>query len=314
NASSFHGGKLEAVKMTCDAKAGLEILKIALGDYKSAWGEEIEKAKQGWKNEYERLASLVINEESEGEIGSKMPDAISGFIKAHGGAMAQTAAIAAVREEIPEDAVIVGSAGSLPGDLQRMWTTDEKDAYNMEYGYSCMGYEIAGALGSKLAEPEKEVYAMVGDGSFFMLHSELVTALQERVKINVMLFDNASFGCINNLQMEQGVDALCTELRYRDGDKPVRGGEFMNVDFAKVAEGYGCKSYTARTIEELRAALRDSLKQSVSTLIDIKVAPKTMTHGYDGWWNVGVTQAPRTEKQKKALKEREEHLLRARKY
>ena len=314
NASSFHGGKLEAVKMTCDAKAGLEILKIALGDYKSAWGEEIEKARQGWKKEYKRLASLVINEESEGEIKSKMPDAISGFIKAHGGAMAQTAAIAAVREEIPEDAVIVGSAGSLPGDLQRMWTTDEKDAYNMEYGYSCMGYEIAGALGSKLAEPEKEVYAMVGDGSFFMLHSELVTALQERVKINVLLFDNASFGCINNLQMEQGVDALCTELRYRDGDKPVRGGEFMNVDFAKVAEGYGCKSYTARTIEELRAALRDSLKQSVSTLIDIKVAPKTMTHGYDGWWNVGVTQAPRTEKQKKALKEREEHLLRARKY
>ena len=314
NASSFHGGKLEAVKMTCDAKAGLEILKIALGDYKSAWGEEIEKARQGWKKEYERLASLVINEESEGEIKSKMPDAISGFIKAHGGAMAQTAAIAAVREEIPEEAVIVGSAGSLPGDLQRMWTTDEKDAYNMEYGYSCMGYEIAGALGSKLAEPEKEVYAMVGDGSFFMLHSELVTALQERVKINVLLFDNASFGCINNLQMEQGVDALCTELRYRDGDKPVRGGEFMNVDFAKVAEGYGCKSYTARTIEELRAALRDSLKQSVSTLIDIKVAPKTMTHGYDGWWNVGVTQAPRTEKQKKALKEREEHLLRARKY
>ena len=314
NASSFHGGKLEAVKMTCDAKAGLEILKIALGDYKSAWGEEIEKARQGWKKEYKRLASLVINEESEGEIGSKMPDAIRGFIKAHGGAMAQTAAIAAVREEIPEDAVIVGSAGSLPGDLQRMWTTDEKDAYNMEYGYSCMGYEIAGALGSKLAEPGKEVYAMVGDGSFFMLHSELVTALQERVKINVLLFDNASFGCINNLQMEQGVDALCTELRYRDGDKPVRGGEFMNVDFAKVAEGYGCKSYTARTIEELRAALRDSLKQSVSTLIDIKVAPKTMTHGYDGWWNVGVTQAPRTEKQKKALKEREEHLLRARKY
>ena len=98
------------------------------------------------------------------------------------------------------------------------------------------------------------------------------------------------------------------------------GCEYLTVadlplaDFAKVAEGYGCKSYTARTIEELRAALRDSLKQSVSTLIDIKVAPKTMTHGYDGWWNVGVTQAPRTEKQKKALKEREEHLLRARKY
>ena len=314
NASDFHGGKLDAVKMTCDAKAGLEILHIALGEYRSEWGEETERAKKEWKKEYDRLSGIEFDENSPGEIGSKMPDAISGFIRAHGGAVAQTAAVAAVREEIPANAIIVGSAGSLPGDLQRMWTTDTKDAYNMEYGYSCMGYEIAGALGSKLAEPEREVYAMVGDGSFFMLHSELVTALQEGVKINVLLFDNASFGCINNLQMEQGVDALCTELRYREGDKPIREGRFMNVDFAKVAEGYGCKAYSVRTLEELRAALRDSLKQSVSTLIDIKTAPKTMTHGYDGWWNVGVTQNPRTEKQKKAREDRREHLARARKY
>ena len=177
-----------------------------------------------------------------------------------------------------------------------------------------MGYEIAGALGSKLAEPSREVYAMAGDGSFLMLHSELVTSLQEGVKINVLLFDNASFGCINNLQMEQGVDALCTELRYRDGDKPIREGEFMNIDFAKVAEGYGCVTYTARTEDELRAALADALKQSRSTLIDIKVAPKTMTHGYDGWWNVGVTQNARTAKQESAKKDRAEHLSRARKY
>ncbi len=314
NMSPFHGGKLDAVKMTCDAKAGLDILRIALGDYKSKWTGEISAAKQRWEKEYDRLAGITLDENSLGEIGCKMPDAISGFIKAHGRAVAQTAAVAAVRECIPADAIIVGSAGSLPGDLQRMWTTDTKDAYNMEYGYSCMGYEIAGALGSKLAEPGREVYAMVGDGSFFMLHSELITALQEGVKINVLLFDNASFGCINNLQMEQGVDALCTELRYRDGDKPIREGEFMNIDFAKVAEGYGCKAYTARSIEELREAIADSLKQKVSTLIDIKVAPKTMTHGYDGWWNVGVTQNPRTKKQESARKDRAEHLSRARKY
>ena len=239
NMSPFHGGKLDAVKMTCDAKAGLEILRIALGDYKSKWKGEIAEAKARWQAEYGRLAHLALTPDSPGEIGSKMKDAISGYLAAHGGGMAQTAAVAAVRECIPKDAVIVGSAGSLPGDLQRMWTTDTKDAYNMEYGYSCMGYEIAGALGSKLAEPSREVYAMAGDGSFLMLHSELVTSLQEGVKINVLLFDNASFGCINNLQMEQGVDALCTELRYRDGDKPIREGEFMNIDFAKVAEGYG---------------------------------------------------------------------------
>ena len=314
NMSPFHGGKLDAVKMTCDAKAGLEILRIALGDYKSKWKGEIAEAKARWQAEYDRLAHLALTPDSPGEIGSKMKDAISGYLAAHGGGMAQTAAVAAVRECIPKDAVIVGSAGSLPGDLQRMWTTDTKDAYNMEYGYSCMGYEIAGALGSKLAEPNREVYAMAGDGSFLMLHSELVTSLQEGVKINVLLFDNASFGCINNLQMEQGLDALCTELRYRDGDKPIREGEFMNIDFAKVAEGYGCVTYTARTEDELRAALADALKQSRSTLIDIKVAPKTMTHGYDGWWNVGVTQNPRTAKQESAKKDRAEHLGRARKY
>ena len=314
NMSPFHGGKLDAVKMTCDAKAGLEILRIALGDYKSKWKGEIAEAKARWQAEYDRLAHLALTPDSPGEIGSKMKDAISGYLAAHGGGMAQTAAVAAVRECIPKDAVIVGSAGSLPGDLQRMWTTDTKDAYNMEYGYSCMGYEIAGALGSKLAEPNREVYAMAGDGSFLMLHSELVTSLQEGVKINVLLFDNASFGCINNLQMEQGLDALCTELRYRDGDKPIREGEFMNIDFAKVAEGYGCVTYTARTEDELRAALADALKQSRSTLIDIKVAPKTMTHGYDGWWNVGVTQNPRTAKQESAKKDRAEHLSRARKY
>lgn len=314
NMSPFHGGKLDAVKMTCDAKAGLEILRIALGDYKSKWKGEIAEAKARWQAEYDRLAHLALTPDSPGEIGSKMKDAISGYLAAHGGGMAQTAAVAAVRECIPKDAVIVGSAGSLPGDLQRMWTTDTKDAYNMEYGYSCMGYEIAGALGSKLAEPSREVYAMAGDGSFLMLHSELVTSLQEGVKINVLLFDNASFGCINNLQMEQGVDALCTELRYRDGDKPIREGEFMNIDFAKVAEGYGCVTYTSRTEDELRAALADALKQSRSTLIDIKVAPKTMTHGYDGWWNVGVTQNARTAKQESAKKDRAEHLGRARKY
>ena len=314
NMSPFHGGKLDAVKMTCDARAGLEILRIALGDYKSKWTGEIAAAKGRWEQEYDRLAKAEATENSKGEIAAKMPDAIGGFLKAHGGGMAQTAAVAAVRECIPKDAIIVGSAGSLPGDLQRMWTTNAKDSYNMEYGYSCMGYEIAGALGSKLAEPEREVYAMAGDGSFLMLHSELVTALQEGVKINVLLFDNASFGCINNLQMEQGVDALCTELRYRRGDDPIRGGEFMNIDFAKVAEGYGCKGYTARTREELCAAIKDALKQEVSTLIDIKVAPKTMTHGYDGWWNVGVTQNPRTAGQEEAKKEREKHLSKARKY
>nr|MCR5485056.1 3D-(3,5/4)-trihydroxycyclohexane-1,2-dione acylhydrolase (decyclizing) [Clostridiales bacterium] len=175
-------------------------------------------------------------------------------------------------------------------------------------------YEIAGSFGAKLACPDSEVYAFVGDGSFNMLHSEMLTAVQEGKKINVLLFDNASFGCINNLQMGQGINALCTELRHRSGDDPIRNGEFLNVDYAAVAKGYGFISYTAKTLDELRFALNDSLKQTKPVLIDIKVLPKTMTDGYCSWWNVGCSDIPRTEKGKEALEERIKHLSESRKY
>ena len=314
NMSDFHASKLDAVKAVGDAKAGIEALDVMLDGYKSGYGNEIEKAKADWAKEMERLTSIGVGDKYSPEIDAHVPDVIKDFIDTHGGAMAQTTAIGIIRECIPDNAIIVGSAGSLPGDLQRMWTSDCKDSYNMEYGYSCMGYEIAGCLGSKMACPDREVYAMVGDGSYLMLHSEMITALQEGIKMNVLLFDNASFGCINNLQMDQGVDALCTELRYRDGAKPIRDGKFMNIDYAMSARGYGFVTYTARNEEELREAIADSLRQTVSTLIDIKVLPKSMTHGYDGWWNVGCTQDPRSKRAKSALENKEEMLSKARKY
>ena len=261
-----------------------------------------------------RLTSLKYTENFVPEIKARVDNVLADFVKATKGTICQTTAIGIIRRLIPSDAVIVGAAGSLPGDLQRMWTTDSIGSYNMEYGYSCMGYEIAGAFGSKLACPDKEVYAMCGDGSFNMLHGEMVTAVQEGKKINVLLFDNESFGCINNLQMGQGVDALCTEARYRTGDEPIRNGEFMCIDYATVAKGYGFVTYTARTPEELEAAIKDSLKQTRPTLIDVKVLPKTMTDGYGGWWNVGCSDAPRTEAQKAALAAREEKLSEARQY
>ena len=132
--------------------------------------------------------------------------------------------------------------------------------------------------------------------------------------MNVLLFDNASFGCINNLQMSQGVDSLCTELRCREGDKPIRGGKFLNIDYAMSAKGYGFVTYTVRKAKEMEEAIADSLKQTTSTLIDIKVLPKSMTHGYDGWWNVGCTQNPRSKKQQEALQEKNQMLEKARKY
>ena len=262
-----------------------------------------------------RLSAVTYpSKDFETEIKAHTDGVVEDYNKATGGAICQTAALALIRKIIPGNAVVVASAGSLPGCMQRMWTTDEKDSYNMEYGYSCMGYEIAGAFGSKLAKPESEVYAMVGDGSYNMLHSEMLTALQEGKKINVMLFDNASFGCINNLQMGQGVASLCTEARFRDGDKPIREGEFMNIDYAMCARGYGYVTYTAKTMQELEDALKDSLKQTKPTLIDIKVLPKTMTDGYGSWWNVGCSDIPRNDGGKAALKDRQEHLNTARKY
>ena len=130
----------------------------------------------------------------------------------------------------------IGAAGSLPGDMQRMWRPTGIDSYNMEYGYSTMGYEVAGALGVKLAIGDKrEVYAMCGDGSFNMLHGELVTAVMEHKKINICLFDNASFGCINNLQVGHGNVTLCTELRYRNKDGLF--GDFLNIDLRQGGGG-----------------------------------------------------------------------------
>lgn len=315
NASEFHAGKLDSIQLAADVKEGIDALEKHLDGYKTEYKDEIKNAKDVWAKEMARLAGVTYpSKDFDTEIKAHMNGVVEDYNKATGGVICQTAAIALIRKLIPDNAVVVASAGSLPGCMQRMWTTDEKDSYNMEYGYSCMGYEIAGAFGSKLAKPNSEVYAMVGDGSYNMLHSEMLTALQEGKKINVMLFDNASFGCINNLQMGQGVDALCTEARFRDGDKPIREGEFMNIDYAMCARGYGYVTYTAKTMQELEDALKDSLKQTKPTLIDIKVLPKTMTDGYGSWWNVGCSDIPRNDGGKEALKDRTEHLNTARKY
>ncbi|MBQ8427501.1 MAG: 3D-(3,5/4)-trihydroxycyclohexane-1,2-dione acylhydrolase (decyclizing), partial [Clostridia bacterium] len=215
NINKFHAEKLDSVYAIGDAKATIDALIPMLKEkgYKSAYTTEIQTAKDGWAKEMERLANYSYGEGFEPLIQARYEGSIDEWAKLFGTDITQTSAICKIREVIPQDAIIIGAAGSLPGDMQRMWTTDSKDAYHMEYGYSCMGYEIAGALGIKYLRPEKEVYAFTGDGSFLMLHSELVTAIQENAKINVLLFDNGGFGCINNLQMSNGIGNLATEFR-----------------------------------------------------------------------------------------------------
>ena len=315
NVSPFDANKMDAAMVIGDAKATLELAHEALASrgYISGYNGEIEAAKQAWEAEYAGFAAYRYGENFQPIIKARHEPTIAEQVALNGGEITQVSAITLIRETIDPDAIIVGASGSLPGDLQRMWTTDRKDAYQMEYGFSTMGYEIAASLGAKLACPDQEVYAMCGDGAFLMMHSELITSLQEGKKINVLLFDNCGFGCINNLQMGNGIGNLATEFRYRDEKGGLMGG-LIPINYAMVAAGYGCKTYTATNLDELMAALEDAKKQTVSTLIDIKVLPKTMTDGYGSWWNVGLASTTGVEAQKKAYEDLIESRAKARKY
>lgn len=317
NVSDYHAEKMDAVRCIADAKVGLEALCAALDKrgYKTGYKGEIEAAQKAWDTEKARLFAMTYDsKEFEPLIKAGDPERqIEQYIRDIGGKLCQVNALGIVREEIAKDAIVVAAAGSLPGDLERVWVTDTKDAYHMEYGASCMGYEINGAFGVALAEPEREVYAMTGDGSFFMLNSEITTCRQEGKKMTILLFDNCEFGCINNLQMGNGVGTLGTEMRYRT-ESGLMDGAYVHTDFAKIAEGFGLKSFRAETPEQLREALRAVRKEKESCLIDIKVLPKTMTDGYESWWHCGLAQTSGKESVNKARKGMDEHLGKARRY
>ena len=267
--------------------------------YHSAYTDEVVKAKEEWDKELERLGGIAYTgEDFEPLIQARDPRTIPEFVRLTEGRITQTAALAVINRTIDKDATIITAGGSLPSCMQRMWRTDKRGGYHAEYGYSCMGYEVAATLGVKLAEPENEVYCVVGDSSFQMLHSEIMTIMQERQKVNILIFDNCGFGCINNLEMNHGIGSLATEFRYTDGKKPC--GDLIPVDYAKIGQGYGLHTYTCRTIEELEAALEDAKKQDRACLFDLKVIPKTMTDGYEAWWNVGLAEISEKESVREA--------------
>lgn len=316
NVSEFQALKLEAIPVVADAKDALPRLEKLLEGYKSGYTTEIAAAKEKWLKELERLDGITFEDKKTWKpiINDANADSAKRFAKDLNAQLCQTTVLGAINAMMADDDVAIGAAGSLPGDMQRVWRPKAVDTYNMEYGYSTMGYEVAGALGVKLAIGDKrEVYAFCGDGSFNMLHGELVTACQEHKKINICLFDNASFGCINNLQVGHGNVTLCTELRYRN--KEGLFGDFMDIDYAKVAEAYGCKAYHVRTMEELVDAFEDAKKvKNRPVLFDIKVLPKTMTDGYGSWWRVGDTEVSERQENLDAYASHLEHVKDARKY
>lgn len=314
NVSEFQALKMDAVPVVADAKRALPALLAALDGYKAPYATQIADAQARWRKELERLDGVTFGEGYVPEVNDANASSAFRFAKDLDAVLTQTAVLGVINQCIGAEDVVIGASGSLPGDMQRMWRPRGVDTYNMEYGYSCMGYEISGALGVKYAIGDRDVYAMAGDGSFIMLHSEMLTALQEHKKINICLFNNASFGCINNLQVGHGNDTLCTELRYR-GEDGAHSGAFMGVDFAKIAEGYGCKGYTIRTLEELRAAIAEAKKvEGVPVLFDIRVLPKSMTEGYGSWWRVGDTEVSENPKNLEAYADHLAHVKEARKY
>lgn len=284
---SINVNEVDAYKMNgkpffADAKLALQQLTEELKQrgYRSGYTDEITDVKAQWAAELERLFSL---DPEEGLAQSRVLGVLS-------------------RELVEKDAIVVTASGSLPSDCQRVWNTNSHNAYHAEYAFSCMGYEIAGAIGAKLAEPEKEVYALVGDGGFLMLHTEIVTALQEGLKINILLLDNSGFQCIHNLQRSQGIPSFANEFRYREGATERLTGNCLAIDYAGIAAAYGGRGFSVKTIEELTEAFEGVRASSTVNLVDIKVLPGTMTEGYDTWWRVGTAEVSSHQEVEEAAK------------
>jgi 3D-(3,5/4)-trihydroxycyclohexane-1,2-dione acylhydrolase (decyclizing) len=293
NVSRMQTYKLDAIQLVGDAKVTLEKLSERLTGYQSSFTDQLKQYKEEWIRERQRLADIEVDLNRE----TYQPEVTDDFgrekLKAYAETLdttyAQTTALIKVNDVIDPTSFVITAAGSLPGDMHRIWNPTVENTYHVEYGYSTMGYEIAGGLGMKLAHPDKEVYCMVGDGSFLMLHTELVTALQYGLKINIVLFDNSGYGCINNLQMENGGDSFCTEFTKADSN-------ILTVDYAKVAEGYGMDAFKANNNDQLVEAVKKAQQSKNSTLIHVKVLPKTMTAGYESFWNVGISQQSTNQK------------------
>ena len=297
NVCGFDLCKMNAHAMQCDARLGLDALfkVLAAKGWKSTYTDEIEKARAKWAKEVDHLYAT----------------------EKAGNGYSQLCALGLLNEKLlPPDAIVVAASGSLPGDMQRVWRVRVPGTYHMEYGYSCMGYEVNAALGVKLAEGGKECFALVGDAGFVMLHSELLTSLENNVKINVIVFDNDGFGCIDNLQRSQGIPKFGCELVYRNPktDRLDEGGRKMEVDYAKIAAGYGCKSWTVHTSEELEKAIAEAKESPVSTLIDVKVDENSMSKGYGSWWRVGTPEVSERTEVRKARAEMDEKIAQTRKF
>jgi 3D-(3,5/4)-trihydroxycyclohexane-1,2-dione acylhydrolase (decyclizing) len=283
NVSEFDAFKHAALPLTGDARATLDELAAAVTEF------QVDEHYRG------RIAAFHADWEKE-------VDRIYGIRK--GPPITQGEVIGVVNEITEAADILVCAAGSLPGDLHKLWRTRQPGGYHMEYGYSCMGYEIAGGLGAKMAHPDREVYVLVGDGSYLMMAQEIVTSIQEGYKLNIVLLDNHGFSSIGGLSRSCGNEGMGTNYRYRRGGK--YEGENLPVDFAANAASLGAWAVRAETREELQAAIVSGRKQPRTSVVVVETSYDDRVPGYESWWDVAIAEVSESEAVKTARRKYEE--------
>jgi len=283
NVAEFDAYKHAALALTGDALITIEGLHEALGGYRveEAYAQRILKFREEWELEVDRIcAGRNETPMSQGEL------------------------IGLVNEVMRPQDTVINAAGSLPGDLHKLWRTRKSGGYHMDYGYSCMGYEIAGGLGIKMADPKRDVYVLVGDGSYLMMAQEIVTSLQEGYKLTIIVLDNHGFSSIGGLSRACGNDGMGTNYRYRRVDG--YDGELLPVDFVSNAASLGAWAKRASTRDELAAVLAEAAKQPQTTVVVVETSYDNRVPGYESWWDVAIAEVSERESVRAARREYEE--------
>jgi 3D-(3,5/4)-trihydroxycyclohexane-1,2-dione acylhydrolase (decyclizing) len=272
NVGEFDADKQAALPLVGDARVTLEELAELLKGFEveASYSAGLQTLRAEWEKEVDRIYHLDVGVPiSQGEV------------------------IGVVNEVSEARDVVVCAAGSLPGDLHKLWRTRDPKGYHVEYGYSCMGYEIAGGLGVKMAAPDREIYIMVGDGSYLMMAQEIVTALQEGYKLNIVLLDNHGFSSIGGLSRACGNRGMGTEYRYRREGK--LEGDTIPVDFVANAKSLGARAVRAKTRDELRKALVEARQRPQTSVTVIETAYDQRVPGYESWWDVPIAEVSESE-------------------
>ncbi len=291
NVAEFDAYKHAALPLVGDARVVLEELTHILNGYaiQPDYASEIAALKDTWEKEVDRLFHL-----------------------GHQPLPAQSEVIGAIWEESDARDVILTAAGSHPGDLHKLWRTRDPKGYHLEYGYSCMGYEIPGGMGVKLADPSRGVYIIIGDGTYLMMSADLATAVQEGIKLVLVLIDNQGFASIGGLSASLGSGGFGTRYQLRNPATGQLDGAPLRVDFLENARSLGAYSIRVQTIAELKQALRDSKQIDRPVVIVIETDREVWVPGYESWWDVAVAEVSTLESVQKARSEYEKALKKER--